>query len=471
MVSEFWCRDCQRQLDEMSLAIDRFREANGFWEKHWERLIGNGEVVEWDGFPAKVEKLEVEMLLSAESEDDGLVVETLDYEVGGQSVELQIDPDDDDKRESAKTHLVLNENDEKSVVHVCVDCEKSFSQFKYLRKHRRAVHENSGSPLFQCQVADCNKSFKTAESLRSHTMRHGEKNLICDQCSASFHLKKDLITHWHFVHLKLLPFHCERCGRRFKDRYTLRLHSSKPSCPTSSGRYSMLSERFPEQNRRPVPPLNNRMALHCAACPRICNSPHTLEQHYRTSHPDWDYTSEVAKICPKCYRQFETAAANTLHFESVHNRWPCPICKIQLTCQEALERHMKRHPLGKERPFTCDVCQARFMTAAMLRSHHRRRHTDERPFECPDCHKRFAEQPEMRMHQRRHRIDGEPMVCADCGQEFAYAKLLRQHIVMRHSSEFEWFTCEFCGDKFVNSSMMHAHARVHHPMEFQEGGG
>lgn len=456
MVSEYWCSDCEQQLDELAAAIDRLKEANRVWRQHWEQTIQQQVV---GGTRLQIEELDVE-LLSADEEDED--APRLQVEPIGHITEF-------DEVVSAGTYAkTLLPTSLKGIDHVCPDCGKAFTHHKYLRKHRLAVHRDTTAPAFHCIEPHCNKSFKSVESLRTHAKRHGEKLLSCDRCAASFHLKKDMITHWHNVHLKILPFVCESCGRRFKDNYTLRTHSDKNRC-TIAVRSSMLSERFPTHRRKPVPPVSTRIPLNCAACSRVCNSPQTLAEHYRTRHPGWDYAGQLAKICAKCYRQFETAAENALHFEAVHNRWPCPICKQPLTCQEALERHMKRHPLDKERPFTCDVCAGQFMSAAMLRTHHRRRHTNDRPFACPVCHKRFAEQPEMRIHQKRHRTDTEPLRCSDCDQQFAYAKLLRQHVLMRHTANFEWFTCELCGDKFINSTMMHAHARVHHPFEFQEG--
>lgn len=507
LISESWCRDCQHQLDDMWATISRYKETNSFWREHWLKIIQQQNdnlkfdtideemLIEETEEQAKtptdvVHKLHIEKCSDLEEAgeakeditDDNLISQDLTPSYNhDHSNTMNCEVVDEKEGHSADDNLVINQDSPsrhnlplrrrhyrelfKNVQ--CKNCKQTFLDVKYLHKHRCTVHTSSNN-AHPCPKPNCHKSYRTVESLRCHIKRHGEKKLICDQCHAAFHLKKDMITHWHNVHLKLLPVVCERCGHRFKDNYSLRLHAKK-LCKLDT-RPTMLSERFPQLQRPPVPPVSSRIPLTCAACSRICNSPGTLELHYRKEHPDWDSTSELAKICSKCYRQFDTVEANATHFETVHNRWPCPICKIPLTCQEALDRHMKRHPMDKERPFKCSECGAQFMTMAMLRTHHLRRHTDERPHECPVCRKRFAELPEMRIHQKSHRTDTAPLACPECDQKFAYAKLLRQHIRMRHTDEYNWFTCEKCGDKFINSNLMHAHARVHHPAEFQEEG-
>ena len=56
---------------------------------------------------------------------------------------------------------------------------------------------------------------------------------------------------------------------------------------------------------------------------------------------------------------------------------------------------------GREKVFTCGVCNRSFGYKHVLQNHERT-HTGEKPFECKECHKRFTRDHHLKTHMRLH---------------------------------------------------------------------
>lgn len=113
------------------------------------------------------------------------------------------------------------------------DIEGCTSRFNYKQVlDRHIVLKHSYARPFPCLI--CDKSFKTAGSLKEHKLSHiDEKNFGCDVCHKSFKTKKQLAAHSKF-HTAQRTFVCSVCQKGFKMNQHLKKHSLICTPPISS---------------------------------------------------------------------------------------------------------------------------------------------------------------------------------------------------------------------------------------------
>lgn len=126
------------------------------------------------------------------------------------------------------------------------ECEKSFSDKRYLRKHEK-MHSADYDKMKKYLCGECGQRYATSNSLKSHMRTHSDDRpfgiynlqanihimrksydsyflLACEYCPAKFRMKIDLRTHT-LIHTGEKPFRCH-CGKEFRHRNTLKQHKS-----------------------------------------------------------------------------------------------------------------------------------------------------------------------------------------------------------------------------------------------------
>ncbi|XP_024117531.1 zinc finger protein 436 [Oryzias melastigma] len=312
-------------------------------------------------------------------------------------------------RSRLQTHEVIHSG---MKPHRCDLCPKAYMRTNDLEHHKKVVHSDTTSKpqkpsSLLCHL--CGKEFKCRSQLAVHFQTHsGERPHLCDICGRKFSRQYQLRRHKVLVHTGLgngeenvppdAAYTCSVCGKRLKTEALLlahtRIHSGdKPhrcnACPRSFQRVAFLRQHHARVHLRvrasEVQPAARRRrsiaesdSFPCPVCGKVFRFRSLLASHALIH-------SDVRPFdCDICSRSFRRLSHLKRHREVVHDngaRLPesfiCHICGVDKKCRSQLARHVIIHT--GERPFTCDLCPARFNRRGNLQQHKRRMHGTEQP--------------------------------------------------------------------------------------------
>ncbi|KAI3355006.1 hypothetical protein L3Q82_004795 [Scortum barcoo] len=306
-------------------------------------------------------------------------------------------------RSRLKTHEVIHSGVKP---HRCDLCPKAYMRTNDLEHHKKIVHvDGAAEPQRPSSLLCdfCGKEFKCRSQLAVHFQTHtGERPHLCDICGRKFGRQYQLKRHKVLVHANRVNgeespppdalFACGVCGKRLKSEALLAAHSrihsgDKPHrcgiCLRSFQRATCLKQHHVRVHLRvrvnDSPHASGRRksatvkAFPCQICSKVFKFKSLLASHSLIH-------SEIRPYgCDFCSRSFRRLSHLKRHREVVHAngaRLPqsfiCHICGKDKKCRSQLARHVIIHT--GERPFPCDLCNARFNRHGNLQQHRKRMH-------------------------------------------------------------------------------------------------
>jgi uncharacterized Zn-finger protein len=98
-------------------------------------------------------------------------------------------------------------------------------------------------------------------------------------------------------------------------------------------------------------------------------------------------TREITSYCEMCVKSLCDNRNAVQRHRGRERLFSCSLCNKGFTSRSNLDKHIRAHT--GERPYSCEVCNKLFAQRSNLNKH-LKVHTGERPFSCEVCKKRFT---------------------------------------------------------------------------------
>ncbi|CRK98104.1 CLUMA_CG011472, isoform A [Clunio marinus] len=282
----------------------------------------------------------------------------------------------------------------------CNICYESFNSSTSLNVHKRDNH-----PRLKTSWCDlCGKNFANLNV--HHNLVHLKiKNFVCDFDGKCFGKLSDIARHIQAVHLKLTPYHCKECPKKFKESGALKKHM-KHHVRLKTFVRTPKSHSDPQFWSEDEEIVVENSEINSDAC----NRESTLQ--FSRFHDENKTNSDSRYVCDKCNQRFKSVKNlrnHLLHFhQSISKRktklFKCGACKKILSSKHALERHKSGVHLGFYK-FLCDLCPATFRERKNLNDHLVKYHNqiiDERKcFKCQSCERIFQSHLSFKNHNNQ----------------------------------------------------------------------
>lgn len=320
------------------------------------------------------------------------------------------------------------------VASMCNECGKVFGNRKRLHAHM-LLHD---TPKLQCD--HCKIMFKSKKYIIEH-MRivHGQGlPHICDKCGQEFRNR--------YTGRK----HTENCLgsviRLNRNRSEAYLSKNSLNCQLCMRPYLVLATL---QNHYKNKHTVEECEFLCMQCNQIFTSPQAFSEH-KNSHGNLK--------CKVCKIAFLSEASLRKHMDVHLGGKPRFECKVSNCAYSMFVEQSKRTWLYFQ------ICGGSYARLVYLKMHHRRCHTTERPFKCdgPGCDLAFADYYDLLQHKKNIHapISERPYVCNECGARYITATRLRYHMV--NHTGIGTHKCAECGEHFRYVRQLQTHIIAQH---------
>ncbi|RZC42243.1 zf-AD domain containing protein [Asbolus verrucosus] len=293
--------------------------------------------------------------------------------------------------------------------------------------HRLKVHTPQ---RYQCSV--CGKKFKERCRLKLHSETHSKEKLYyCGFCDEHLRTYQQLLAHKR-NHQNFKEFVCPECGRKLRSAATLKEHIA----------------------------AHKGVQYPCPICQQPFRSKFILKCHKKTHDANYEQTRIVK--CNACQKEFMSENSLKKHIRKSHKgeRHLCEVCGKSLTSAASLRDHVLIHT--GEKPFSCHYCEKKFAKKQHL-TDHLRVHTKEKPHACEFCDKRYSQRTPLTLHIRAIHNGEKPHACLICpklcNKGFKTHRQLKSHSDV-HRPEKSYY-CDVCEKYLQTQGELSKHKRYH----------
>ena len=250
-------------------------------------------------------------------------------------------------------------------------------------------------------------------------------------------------------------FECEKCGKTYKFKSILLLHSMKCdeiSLENKNKEKNITETQFDSQQNQTIKDKeytvitgdDSSEKYQCKICEMKFDTQKLRLQHHYLTHKEMKFK------CEKCEKLFPFKSLCKSHII---------VCGRQDQKQKLINIDYcinDNESSGKK--YQCLKCEKRFGTSLTIRQHIYHRHKD-RHFRCEHCNKLFPFNHTLKHHKKIcHEKEHLNTKCNICQKAFDNYQALLYHRVYSH--RYRKFKCEKCDKLFPHKSSLKFHGKV-----------
>ncbi|XP_046744964.1 zinc finger and BTB domain-containing protein 11-like isoform X2 [Diprion similis] len=268
----------------------------------------------------------------------------------------------------------------------------------------------------KCEI--CEKIYPRMDKCQVHVWGHlNMKPYCCKSCDFVTLTVSNIRCHIRKRHLKIKPFHCNLCEKRYGTAVLLEEHinshtGAKPYkckvCDFATSNRQVLS--YHKTTHKPAKDIS------CEVCGKKFFSNCRMRAHMIVHNKD------RSLMCRLCSTYLCNAEALKKHYDKVHTRdYVCSVCGVRTRSKKALTNHENVHSAAK---YSCPLCSNVYKSKHMLKEHILK-HQGIRKYKCELCQKSFAQQSHISAHMSVHM--GKRYPCPGCNKLFNRKDNMRIH--------------------------------------------
>jgi len=283
------------------------------------------------------------------------------------------------------------------------------SREKYSRKCKRILKDNSKVEKIQ----NLPVSWKTSVRYRPefwedeetfNLMKEGKKPLTCNKCFITLTSLKGLAEHWRRGHCLKLGLRGMQFSKMVTENEVTKFACAHPDCENIKKVWNMKGE---------------------------------VNGHWNNQHKDYAASIYGLASCKHCPETFVTQTLLNAHIKRVHGEtYHCKLCEFASREKRALIIHERKHAGVK--PYQCEHCELRFVSASHKREHQKQKHPSEIGYTV-----------------QQH-------VCEKCGKSFKGPWRLQEHMTSHAEQPNPKFQCKICLKFLKQANSYHKHMRNVH---------